>query len=182
MGNTCGNAYAFMAVTAILPGQEDELERRLAGFGVGEGSPLARMGTTHFARWLVLRDLVYQGPPQTRDSLQSAYLFFVSNFDGELDTYLDAMLASMPTEAQAVWSCCVGFPGTADPEAFKAWLKHNQLQTTFFVSAYPQASVADVREALALRRRITEFAISPQVLDTDSLHQAWTREFAGSAS
>jgi hypothetical protein len=182
MGNTSGSAYAFMAVTPILPGQGDALEQRLAALPGGEASPLAGMGTTHFARWLVLNDLVYQGPPQKRDSLQSAYLFFVSNFDGELDTYLDAMLATMRAEAEAVWSCCVGFPGTADPAKFKTYLKHNQVETTFFVSAYPEASVSDVRKAMDLRGRITEFAITAQTLDTDSLHQAWTREFAGSDS
>jgi hypothetical protein len=178
MANTSGQAYSFMAVTPILPGQESTLLDRLTALPTGEASPLARMGYTHFARWLVLHDLVYQGPPQTRDSLQSPYLLFVSNFDGDLDRYLDAMLNHMASEAEAVWSCCVGFPGTEDRDAFKAYLKHNQLGTTFFVSAYPEATVADVRASMALRQQLTDFAIAAQSLDASSLHQAWAREFA----
>lgn len=178
MANTNGQAYAFMAATPIIPGLEPVLVNRLAALLPGEDSPLARMGTTHFARWVVLHDLVYQGAPQTRDHLQSAYLLFVSNFDGSLDPYLDAMLDQMRSEAQDVWSCCVGFPGTDDRIAFKTYLKHNQIETTFFVSAYPDATVADVRSSVALRQRVTDFAVSAQGLDAVALQQAWSREFA----
>jgi hypothetical protein len=178
MANTSGQAYALMTVTPILPDMEAKLLDRLAALPTEESSPLARMGTTHFGRWIVLHDLVYQGLPQARDSLQSPYLIFVSNFDGDLDTYLNAMLDELAAEAGAIWSCCVGFPGTGDRNAFKDYLKHNQVETTFFVSAYPEASVADVRHSLALRERITEFAITAQSLDGSSLQQAWAREFA----
>jgi hypothetical protein len=167
-----------MAVTPILPGVEFELKDRLGALPRGDDSPLARLGGTHFARWLVLHNLVYQGPPQVRDNLQSSYLIFVSNFDGELDRYLDAMLDRMAAEADAVWSCCVGFPGTKDPKAFKTYLKHNQLNTTFFVSAYPDATVDDVRHSLALRQRIIDFAVASQRLDPISLQQAWIRDFS----
>lgn len=178
MANTNGQAYAFMAATPIIPGLEAVLLDRLAAFRPGEDSPLARMGSTHFARWVVLNDLVYQGRPQTRDHLQSAYLLFVSNFDGPLDRYLDAMLEHMSSEAQEVWSCCVGFPGTQDRIAFKTYLKHNQVKTTFFVSAYPDATVAAVRSSLARRQQITDFAVRAQGLDSVALQQAWLREFA----
>jgi hypothetical protein len=178
MSNANGQAYAFMAVTPILPGAESALLEHLAALPTGEASPLARMGSTHFARWLVLDDLVYEGPPQERDTLQSSYLFFVSNFDGDLDPYLEAMLEHMPAEAEALWSCCVGFPGIEDRASFKAYLRHNQLNTTFFVSAYPDATVDDVRRNLALRQRVSNFAIAAQGLDSSSLRQAWDQEFA----
>jgi hypothetical protein len=178
MSNRSGQAYAFMAVTPILPDAESTLRKRLAALPTGEASPLARLGSTHFARWLVLHDLVYQGPPQVRDSLKSPYLFFVSDFDGELDPYLDALLDHLSAEAESIWSCCVGFPGTRDRGAFKDYLRHNQLDTTFFVSAYPGATVQDVRQSLDLRQRLTDFAVSAQVLDPGALRRAWNREFA----
>src|SRR5574337_1968720 len=177
MANTSEQAYAFTCVTPILPGREPTLQARLADMPTGAASPLARMGCTHFARWVVLHDLVYQGPPQVRDRLQSPYLFFISNFDGELDAYLDALLDHMAGEAEAVWSCCVGFPGTEDRDAFMAYLKHNQLNTTFFFSAYPDATVDDVGASLAVRQQITDFAIGAQALDARSLRQAWLRAF-----
>lgn len=178
MSNTSGQAYAFMVVTPILPDAKSALLRYLAALPTGEASPLARMGSTHFARWLVLDDLVYEGPPQERDTLQSAYLFFISNFDGDLDPYLEAILDHMPAESEALWGCCVGFPGLEDRAAFKTYLKHNQLNTTFFISAYPDATVEDVRKSLSLRQRVTDFAISAQGLDASSLRQAWSQEFA----
>ncbi len=177
MANQSGQAYAFMAMTPIMAGQEDELDARLAAWASGESSPLARMATTHFARFLVLHDLVYQGPPQVRDSLQSAYLIFVSNFDGDIESYLESMLDLMADEAEQVWGLCVGFPGTADRELLLAYLLHNQVDTTFFVSAYPDATVLDVRNSLTVRRRMADFAVAAQSLDPTELMAQWRADF-----
>lgn len=178
MANQSGQAYAFMAMTPVLPGREDELVARLAAWGSNEDSPLARMGRTHFARFLVLHDLVYQGPPQVRDSLQSAYLIFVSNFDGDLEPYLQSMLDLMSSEAEEVWGLCVGFPGTADRDEFFAYLLHNQIDTTFFVSAYPGATVPQVDSSLKLRRRVADFAIAAQAMEAAELMAAWRADFS----
>jgi hypothetical protein len=177
MANQSGQAYAFMAITPVLPGREDELGARLAAWGSDRDSPLARMGSTHFARFVVLHDLVYQGPPQVRDSLQSAYLVFVSNFDGDLERYLESMLDLMADEAEEVWGLCVGFPGTADRDKFFAYLLHNQVDTTFFVSAYPGATVPQVHSSLDLRRRVADFAIAAQGMDHGELMAAWRAGF-----
>ena len=177
MANTSGQAYALTIMTPVRPGMEPALASLLAALPTGERSPLARMGTTHFARWLVLHDLVYGGPPQVRDSLQSAYLIFVSTFDGDLDSYLEAMISRMGAELDAIWSHCAGFPGIDDPAAVKRYLKHNQLDTTFFYAPYGQARVPDVLDSLALRRRIADFAIAGQSLNAAELHKAWIREF-----
>jgi len=126
---------------------------------------------------LVLHDVVYQGPPQVHDSLKSAYLFFVSNFDGELETYLDALLDEMSAEADEIWSHCVGFPGTTSREAFKSYLRHNQLNTTFFVSAYPDATVAQVRDSLQLREDLAAFAVEHQNSGARTLRQEWMKNF-----
>ncbi|QKW06197.1 hypothetical protein HUT18_07055 [Streptomyces sp. NA04227] len=181
MTNTNGQAYAFMATTPILPGRTAALQDYLDGLPGGEDSPLARMGTTHFARWIVLRDLVHQGPPQRRDTLQSSYLVFVSNFDGSLDRYLTELLARMGAEADAIWGNCVGYPGTDDVSAFIAYLKHNQIETTAFLPAYPHATVAKVREALELRRQMAEFAVGAQGKDPAALRQAFFTRFPAPA-
>jgi len=177
MANQSGQAYAFMTMTPVLPGQEDELVARLAAWGSDRDSPLARMGSTHFARFVVLHDLVYQGPPQVRDSLQSAYLIFVSNFDGDLEPYLESMLDLMADEAEEVWGLCVGFPGTTDRDRFFAYLLHNQVDTTFFVSAYPGATVPQVHDSLDLRRRLVDFAVAAQGMEPEQLMTAWRRDF-----
>ena len=56
----------------------------------------------------------------------------------------------------AVYAHCVAYPGTADGDGFHRYFRHNQIETTFPFSAYPDATVPDVREALELRRRLIE--------------------------
>jgi hypothetical protein len=177
MGNTSGQAYALMVATPVLAGRQTALRTCLRQLPTGEDSPLARLGTTHFARWLVIDDLVYQGPPQVRDELKSSYLLFVSNFDGSLASYLADLARLMPKEADAVWGHCVGYPGVADPSGFAAYVSHNQIATTFFVSAYPTATVAAVRESLRLREEITEFALAAQGMAPAALRNAFTARF-----
>lgn len=178
MGNTSGQAYSLMVMTPVLPGREAPLQDVLRALPAGEDSPLARMGTTHFARWLVLHDLVYQGPPQQPDSLKSPYLVFVTSFDGDLDGYLAGMRTLMANEADAVWSNCVGYPGSTDPAGFSAYMMHNQIESTVFVSAYPDATVADVRASLLLRRQLTEFAIAAQGMDAPAVQREFLIRFA----
>lgn len=178
MANSSGQAYAFMSMTAVMPGREPDLEAMLAAWPKGPDSPLARMGTTHFARFLVLHDLVYQGEPQVRDSLESAYLIFVSNFDGELEAYLDSLLEFMPDEAEQVWGLCAGCPSLRERDDFLAYLLHNQVDTTFFLSAYPEATVQNVRDAVDLRRRLSRMAVDGQRSQPAELMRRWRAEFA----
>ena len=180
MGDTSGQAYALTVFTPIRDGHEEALRAYLASLPGQGDSPLARLGTTHFARWLVLSDFVYQGPPQERDSLRSPYLVFTSNFDGDRDTYLEAMAQLMPVEADAIWSHCVGYPGTDEPAAFARYLAHNQLGTTFFVAAYPDSTVSQVRDAVATRARLTAFAIEAQSLPRHELREAFRARFVPS--
>jgi hypothetical protein len=177
MGNQSGQAYAFMSMTPILPGKEDEVEQHIASWPSGENSPIARMGSTHFARFLVLRDLVFEGEPQERDSLQSAYVVFVTNFDGELEDYLLAMLDLMPEQCEQAWGECVGCPPVSEQEDFIAYLVHNQIDTTFFASAYPDATVKDVHESVALRRKVSDLAVAGQALSSEELMARWRSDF-----
>jgi hypothetical protein len=177
MSNRSGQAYALMVWTPIRDGEAQPLREYLAKLPTGENSPLARLGTTHFARWLVLPDLVYQGPPQEPDHLQSPYLLFTSNFDGELEPYLTALGHHLGDEADQIWGRCVGYPGSNDRDAFAAYLRRNQIDSTFFYSAYPDATVAAVRDALHRRERVIQFAISSQGLPPAQLRAAYDEYF-----
>ena len=179
--NVCGQAYALMVWTPVVPGREQGLRDALAALPTGGQSPLARLGGTHFARWLVLDDLPYQGPPQTVEHLRNAWLVFVSNHDGGGETYLRRMAELMPAEADAVWSHCVGYPGSADPGSFAAYLQHNRIDTTFFVSAYPDATVPDVRESLDLRAGLLDFACAAESLDDAELQRRFLARFGAGA-
>ncbi len=179
MPNVIGQAYTFMALTAILPGRTDSLREHVESLGVGAESPFARLEQTHFARFVIIPQLIDLGPPPaTRDTLKNEYLLFSTDFDGPLERFLNGLCEGMAEEADRVWGHCVGYPGTADRAAFERYMRHNQIDTTFPFAAYPDATVAEVREALELRTRLIDFAIRAQAMDPASLHEAYRQEFA----
>jgi hypothetical protein len=177
MSNRSGQAYALTVLTPIKVGREAALREHLDGLPGGAESPLAKVAGTHFARWVIIPQLVYEGPPQQRDELSSQYLLFTSNFDGGLDAYLDELHRRLAPEAEAIWGECAGFPGTGDGDAFKGYLRRNQLDTTFFVAAYPNATLPEVLDALSLRERLIAFAVRGQGAHPPSLHASFRETF-----
>ncbi|GAC1334504.1 MAG: hypothetical protein NVSMB22_26980 [Chloroflexota bacterium] len=177
MPNVNGQAFALSMLTPIVPGREAELKAYLESLASGPESPLERTGTTHFARWVIIDQLIYEGEPQKRDTLHSQYLLFDTSFDGaDLDAYVENLCRSMPAEVEAIWGRCAGYPDT-DPEKFKAYVRNNQIDAAFFVAAYPEATVMDVRDSLALREQFTDFAMDAQALSARDLRDAFRAKF-----
>jgi hypothetical protein len=177
--NHFGGAYALTVFTPILPGHEEAVQSVIETLPVGADSPLARLDGLHFSRLQIFRELVHQGDKQRkRDHLRSSHLVFTSTFDGELEPYLDAICALLGAEADEWWGHCAGYPGTADRAAFKRYIRDHQADTSLFASAHPNASVARVRESLALRERIVDFAADAQGLAAADLQAAFRERFA----
>jgi hypothetical protein len=178
--NRIGTVYGLTVITAIKPGLEQEVRSTIEGLPRGEDGPFSRLERLHFARLQIFDHLVYQGAPQRREkSLRSNYLVFTASFDGERDAFLDAICERMPAEAESWWGHCVAYPGTVDRDAFRRWLEHNQVPTHLFSSPYPTATVQDVRESLALRDQVVDFAISAQGLPARELQERFRQAFAG---
>jgi hypothetical protein len=144
----------------------------------GSGSPLAETPRTHFARWVVIDALVYQGPPQRRDRLGAARLLFTSNFDGELDAYLEDLRTGMGERADAIWGQCKGYPGHHDARRFTSYLRAHMLDSDLFFAAYGGQTVEQVRANLALRDRFVAFVVRSQGRGDESLQRAFLAEFA----
>ncbi|MEK6275955.1 MAG: hypothetical protein AABM30_11555 [Actinomycetota bacterium] len=179
MPNGVGQAYAFMTLTAIASGRSAPLRTYLESLPVGSDSPFARLEQTHFARCVLIPQLIDLGPPpEEADTLKNEYLLFSADFDGPLLRFLDALCDAMPVETDAIWGHCVGYPGIADPAEFARYMRHNQIDTTFPFAAYPDASVAEVREALQLRSQLIDFAIRAQAMDPARLRETYRQEFA----
>src|SRR4051794_20139598 len=175
-GNRCGGAYALTTIARVLPGRADGLEAYLEALPRGAESPFARLPMLHTARVQVFRALVHQGPAQRhRDVLEHAHLVFTSTIDGDLDPYLDA-LAQVP-EIDEWWGRCAGYPGRGDRAAFRAYLHSLQVRTSLFQAAIPDATVAEILEALALRERVVDFAAGAQGLDAAALQQRFRSAF-----
>jgi hypothetical protein len=173
--NVASGIYGLTILTPIVAGREGGLRRYLRSLPLGADSPLARVPGTHFGRWLIIPQLVYEGPPQKPDSLKSQYLLFTSYFDGEeVGPYLES-LAALP-EAADIWGSCAGCPPAADRAAFVRYLRHNQLDTELLYIGYA-ASLDRVRACLALRERLREFAVDHQASDDDELLRDWRESF-----
>jgi hypothetical protein len=175
--NRVGGAYALTTMAPLIAGHEDAAQAYVDALALGPESPLARLEQLHLSRIQLFRELVYQGPPARRTHLRHSYLVFTSSFDGALDPYLDALAERVP-EADEWWGHCAGYPGRSDHAAFRAWIRAHKVDTNLFASAYPEATVWDVREALALRERIVAFAAEAQGLEAAALQERFLAEFA----
>ena len=170
-----GRTQAFAAMAAVKPDGGPALRAVLASFNGGT-SPLAKLPEHHYARWLVIPQFHDNGPPQKPDVLKSEYLLYSACFDGvDLDAYLAHLESELAPLADAVWGNCVGFRG---PDDLARYLRHNEIPLSILFAEYPDASVQDVRSALALRQQLTDFVVRrPGTGDAVALRKAWRDAF-----
>ena len=174
-----GTARALTVFAPIIPGHEETVRELIESLPRNEESPLARLPQLHLSRLHIIKELEYQGGGQKPDELASSYLVFTSSFNGDENEYLDAICEKLPEEADSWWGHCVGYPGTADPAAFRRYILSHHQKTNLFASAYPNESVQDVLDALALRDRMIDFVVEMQRSDDPAeLQRRFLAEFA----
>lgn len=151
--NRRGVAQNHLAGVSILkPGLVRPVSLRfalwlIAEFIRGRSRPgfLDRIGTIHFARWILL-------PGTDR-------LVFLSNYDGSWQSYLEDFIARLRQGLTSVWSNTRDFPKTAnlfiggagDGTRFKRWARRQQVPSRFWFSAYPELTTARIRTHAAMR-------------------------------
>ena len=135
----------FTAIGFVKPGPF----RRMTIIGVLNGiafaarhvfnrGSLAGVKTIHFARWVFLDD--------------GRRVFFASNYDGSLESYMDDFIDQISWGLNIVFSNGYGFPktrwlvldGSRDELAFKHYLRRHQVPTRVWHSAYPRLTAANV--------------------------------------
>ena len=107
---------------------------------------LTRVHTIHFARWVMMDD--------------DRRLFFASNYDGSLESYMDDFINKVAWGLNLVFSNGAGYPssrwlikdGAEQEQKFKNFLKRRQLPTQVWYKAYPGKTAFD----LARNSRIRE--------------------------
>ena len=122
-------------------------------------SPFARCMKTHFARFMVLDDLIFNGrmaantllsagtvltDPQPVDSLPGPYLFFTADFDApngsdaELRTWLQDVYSNMKAELEPVFAHCAGYDSKSvhDANSFADYMIAHQIETTMPFNDY----------------------------------------------
>jgi hypothetical protein len=163
MPNKSGSVYGLTILSPIIDdphadiSHDLQLRMILGGMARDAGSPFAKVDSTHLCRLTVLNDVVYVGMPACEEHLQSQYLVFESNFDGELEPYLRRMATEIPDTVDAVWSHCQGFPGVRDPDAFAAYMKKCQITTTFYFADVNDKTVQQTLNALQTQSAVAAF-------------------------
>ena len=176
--NVSGQAYALTVLTSILDGHAAELTAHLDALPEGDDSPLARVPGTPLGRWVVIDHVRYQGHGQRhRDALKASRLLFTSNFDGDLDAYLEKLRTGLGEDADAIWGHCRGYPGHEDRAGFAAWLRAHEIEAALFFAAYGGHTVEQVHADLDKRTRLIEFALEAQGLEADELRSRFMERF-----
>jgi hypothetical protein len=160
----------------LRPGSERAALAALASLPVGPASPFARVSSTHFCRLLLVPALL-DGDGEPVDGGRS-YLLFTADFDGPLTEWAATVARAVGAELDRVLELCEGYPGSGDARAFLEFIERHRVPVGFSVLSHT-ASVARVRESLALSRALREFAFASQGLAPAELRRAWRERFGG---
>jgi len=112
-----------------------------------------------FVHWVVVQrdQFPHLDQKQAQERLKYDYLFFLSTFNGPWGPYIDAFADVLYQPLDAVWFWSIGYPFARPVTALKAYIVRNQIESDHSYSAYPGASVRDVRAAVTLYEELTRF-------------------------
>ena len=182
MSNQNGTIHAITTLSPILQDSGDvsnyshdlQLRRHLATIPLDETSPFAATGVTHFARLVVMDDVIFAGAPAQQEHLQSKYLLHEANSDQDFETYFANLATKAPEALDAIWSHCAGYPGCVDIAGLIRYMKKCQLNSELFFVAVNDRSVAQTLLALRTQRLVSDFIArhqgsTPQKVQQDFL-------------
>jgi hypothetical protein len=106
---------------------------------------LSGLNTIHFARWVTINE--------------GRRLFFTSNYDGSLESYMNDFIDKAAWGLNAIFSNGDGFPktrwlflgGIRDEQAYKTFLPTRQIPTQVWYSAYPHLSTINIQNNALIR-------------------------------
>jgi hypothetical protein len=132
-------------VARVILGMADFATRHIYNRGI-----LSGLNTIHFARWVTFDD--------------GRRLFFSSNYDGSLESYMNDFIDKAAWGLNAIFSNGDGFPrteflfcgGITDEKAYKRFLPTRQAQSNVWYSAYPHLTTKNIANNEAIRRGLSE--------------------------
>jgi len=115
---------------------------------------LARVSTIHFARWVFV------------DNKQR--LFFASNYDGSLDSYMDDFINKVAFGLNVVFSNGIGYPatnwlvldGAKDEQKFKYYIRRHELVTEVWFNAHPGLTALDLARNTLIRQGLENVSMT----------------------
>jgi hypothetical protein len=166
--NRAGATEGLIVLARVLAGHADEARAAIAALPT-DPSPFASVDGTSLARLQVLR------PPRRRLTARRPreHLLWAVDVDAPLDGWLARACERIGPQLDDVLGHCAFWPGAENPAAVARWVAANRLAIGFSVIGSPQASVAEIAEALKARAQLGDFARGAQGLDDAELHDAW---------
>lgn len=109
---------------------------------------LTRVQTIHFARWVIMPD--------------KKRLYFASNYDGSLESYMDDFINKVAWGLNLVFSNGVGYPatrwllkgGAEREQEFKYTLRRHQLVSEVWYKAYPGITAFEILRNSRIREGV----------------------------
>jgi hypothetical protein len=158
----------------VQAGRDEDLLATLDAMPTGACSPFARVASTHFARWLLIGALL-GGDGEPVEPAQ-AYLLFTADFDGPLEGWAAMVASRIGPDVDRVFDHCHGYRGSGEERTFLDFIREHRVDVGFSIVAH-DATVAEVRASLELKRSLREFAVASQGLEASALRSAWTERF-----
>jgi len=133
-GATDGQAHELTAILQLKPGGA-ERTREMLKLRTSDEARARRdaMGNLHDMRVVFFDN-------DTR-------MLFATVFDGTWDSYIDDFASKMPDQLDALFAEVEGYPGIHDPSVKDYIIKH-RIEAEEFYSAYPNATVTEIRKGL----------------------------------
>jgi hypothetical protein len=138
-GLKAGRLNEFTLIMNLKPGGADRLRKKLASdskFGNQNQVFADRIGTLHDLRFVIFDN-------DTR-------LLFATTFDDDWDAYINDFATLIPDLIDIVFEEVEDYPGIRSPD-IKDYIVKSQVTSTYFYSAYPDASVRDIRKAMKIK-------------------------------
>jgi hypothetical protein len=170
-----GATEALVVLARVRAGEADAARAAIAArWPPGSASPFAAVPGTHLGRLQVLRAPARRGARGTRE-----HVLLAVDADAPVREWLERFRVAAADELDAVLGHCAFYPGASGAAAFGRWVEANRLPVGFSVIGSPDATLAEVTDALVLRSSLGAFAERTQSMDPAALRAAW-REWRGS--
>jgi hypothetical protein len=134
---------------------------------------LRQLSFIHFARWCVIHNLPYNGPPQKKGRFRYPHMYFESNFNGGWEEYIDAFSHILTRGMTAFWGSSYGYPKPLPTGPFKRYIQDNETEADHYYCAYPDATSTMIQRALALDERLTALRRDARRMDPEAFAAAY---------
>ncbi len=136
---------------------------------------LRELSFVHFARWALVTEIPYNGPPQPKQKLRYARLYFDSNFNGGWHEYIDAFAHILTRGMSAFWGSSYGFPKALPVERFKLYIDAHETEASYYYSAYPGATTKMIHSALELGDKLAPLKQNAKGMEPDAFAEAYRK-------